>query len=270
MSCKENNNKPTNDDGTFFILDKSEILNDGQYLNHAKYYGKFVSGYNYHILEAIDKVQSTAMDGGGYFTGISANPTESPIGYNLQFNGYELIDAPRSTSYCSGASYSVFIESLNIISEKYNELKPDSIRLEAIRMQEPDGGRREDHIKYWGKWNANGFGSQFALVQYSGMGKEIFPSEARPGDFVNISWKSGNGHSVVFLSWIKDKDDNKYLHYWSSQKGTNGIGDQLVSIDRIKNIKIVRLISPKKINEFDVFNDKINTKIPGDIINFYK
>ncbi len=75
-------------------------------------------------------------------------------------------------------------------------------RLEAIRMQEPDGGRREDLIKFWGYWNADGFGTHFALVQYSRMGQEIRPAQLRPGDFVNISWKTGLGHSVIFLVWL--------------------------------------------------------------------
>lgn len=65
-------------------------------------------------------------------------------------------------------------------------------------MQEPDGGRREDEIKFWGKWNDDGFGNHFALVQYSQMGTTIKPIHARPGDFMNISWKKGGGHSVVF------------------------------------------------------------------------
>jgi hypothetical protein len=248
-------------------VDISEITTEAQHLSHWEKFGKAVTGYNGSVLKGIDKVQSTAMDGGGYFIGIKANPPESPIGYDLKFLDYELLDAPRKTSYCSGASYTAFIEGLNLIYQNEKFKKPDTDHLEAIRMQEPDGSRREDHVKFWGKWNADGFGSYYALVQYSGMGREIAPEEARPGDFANISWKSGLGHSVVFLSWVKDREQGKkYLLYWSSQKSTNGLGDQLVDVKKIKNIKIVRLTNPEKFATFDI-NKKIDVKqIKGDEI----
>jgi hypothetical protein len=79
---------------------------------------------------------------------------------------------------------------LNLIfKDKYNSL-PESL-VEIMRMQEKDGSRREDDVKFWGIWNTIGFGSHFALAQYSGLEKKkVFPAEARPvGDFVNISWK---------------------------------------------------------------------------------
>ena len=208
------------------------------------------------------------MDGGGYFIGKDSIPTEAPIGYNIKLFGQQMFDAPRKTSYCSGASYSSFIEALNFIAEDMKILKPDSNRMESMRLQEFDGGRREDHIKFWGKWNADGFGSHFALVQYSSMGKEVNPSQARPGDFANISWKSGGGHSVVFLAWVKDDIEKKYMLYWSSQRSTNGMSDQLVSLDRIKEVKIVRLTNPELINYFNVDNENINTKISGDNVSF--
>ena len=133
-------------------------------------------------------------------------------------------------------------------------------------MQEPDGGRREDEIKYWGKWNDDGFGSHYALVQYSGMGIEVKPKDALPGDFMNISWKKGAGHSVVFLGWTKDSEGNKGLVYWSSQKGTNGYCDvHLETLDRVKDVKIVRLTNPENVFTYDV-EKTVNRKIPGDKI----
>jgi len=269
MQCSSNNmNLPTEDDGNYFVLNKNDITDKAQHLEHYEFFSKYITGLNNYIFKGIDKVQSTAMDGGGYFIGLKADPPESPIGYDIEFFDTQIIDAPRTTSYCSGATYSAYIEAMNFISQDINLSKPDSARMESIRMQEIDGCRREDHVKLWGKWNADGFGSHFALVQYTGMGKEVSPSQARPGDFANISWKSGNGHSVVFLSWVKDDEGKKYMLYWSSQKGTNGLGDQLVSIDRIKNVKIVRLTNPEAIRSFDVNNENINRQIPGDDIIF--
>ncbi|MGE5399144.1 MAG: hypothetical protein ACM3S2_02000 [Ignavibacteriales bacterium] len=252
--------------GKWLVLSKKDISQGAHHTNHFKIFSKYTSGNNLAVLKGIDKVQAKAMDGGGYFIGKDSVPTESPTYYEVKLFNNSLITPPRHSSYCSGSSYSVLMETLNmILSKKGNKLSKD--RLEALRMQEPDGGRREDWIKYWGIWNADGFGSQYALVQYSGMGKEIKPEDARPGDFMNISWKTGIGHSVVFLGWYMDEDNKKNLVYWSSQKGTNGYGDQIVSLDRIKEVKIVRLTDPENLFNFDVAK-AISKDVPGDKITW--
>ena len=257
--------KPTSDNNTYFILPDTD-LNAGTYhTQHEKIFGKHVKGVNRAILKGIDIVQAHAMDGGGYFVGKDSIPTESPVYYNLQLFGKPLIETPRHSSYCSGASYTAFIEALNLLlPDGAKNISPE--RLEALRMQEPAGGRREDLIKFWGYWNADGFGTQYALVQYTKMGQEIKPAQLRPGDFVNISWKAGLGHSVIFLGWAIRDGDKKML-YWSSQRATNGYGDQLVSIQRIKEIKAVRLINLQNLFTFDI-GAPVSLQIPGDSINW--
>jgi hypothetical protein len=255
----------TTDDGSWFILSPDQLNLGPHHTKHLEVFGRSITGYNRAILAGIDKVQSKQSDGGGYFTGVKAVPAESPIGYPLKLLGQPMLSPPRSTSYCSGSSYSAFIESLNLIFDPSTHISPD--RLEALRMQEPDGGRREDGVKAWGNWNADGWGTQFALVQYTGAGTDIKPNQLRPGDFLNISWKSGNGHSVVFLGFAKDAVGKKSILYWSSQKGTNGLGDQMSSLDKIDEVKCVRLTDPQKLLTFDV-NKKIDNKVPGDKIKW--
>lgn len=248
---------------------QGEALPDGaQHTRHFERFGNGLPEANQAVLKGIDIVQATAMDGGGYFIGITANPPESPIGYDLKLGSHPLIEAPRSTSYCSGSSYSAFIEALNILfGERLKNLSPD--RTESLRMQEADGGRREDNVKYWGHWNADGFGNHFALAQYSGMGEVIDPRDALPGDFMNISWTNGGGHSVIFLGWgIDDLGKNRLL-YWSSQRGTNGLGDQFVDTDRISTVKVVRLTRPENVFTFDPSN-AVETKISGDSLSFLR
>ena len=264
VACAQAEDRPTTattDDGSWFILSPNQLNLGPHHTKHLEVFGKSITGYNRAILAGIDKVQSTQPDGGGYFTGVKAVPAESPIGYPIQFLGQPLLAPPRSTSYCSGSSYSAFIEGLNLIFDPSTSISPD--RLEALRMQEPNGGRREDGVKVWGNWNADGFGSQHALVQYTGAGTGIKPNQLRPGDFLNISWKSGNGHSVVFLGFHKDDAGKKYVMYWSSQKGTNGLGDQMSSLDKIVEVKCTRLTDPQKLLTFDV-NGKVNPKVQGD------
>jgi hypothetical protein len=248
----------------WLLLKPEDISSEPHNQEHFNIFSKYAKGYNLEVLKAIDSVQAHAMNGGGYFIGIDSIPTESPVGFNLKLLGKSLITPPRSTSYCSGSTYTVFITALNFIFQD-KRVKISDDRIEAMRMQEPDGSRREDWVKYWGIWNADGFGSQYAMVQYSNMGIDIKPENAIPGDFMNISWKSGIGHSVVFLGWYIDKNGNKNIVYWASQKGTNGYGDQIVSLDKIKNVKVVRLTEPERLLEFDI-NNKINNAIPGDKI----
>ena len=255
----------TRDNGGWLFLDSADIPTVPHHLNHEAEFQKYVGGYNRAVLKAVDIVQTHAMDGGGYFTGIQASPTESPIGYELKLFDRSLLDPPRTTSYCSGSTYAVLIEALNLIFPEGGS-KLSSERFESLRMQEPDGSRREDRIKFWGKWNDDGWGSHYALVQYSGMGEEIPPQRARPGDFMNISWTHGLGHSVVFLGWFK-RNGEMGMVYWSSQKGTNGFGD-IVScpLTSVKSVKIVRLTHPEKLFSFDI-QKPVNRDLPGDRIS---
>ncbi len=264
LSAAQGKNHVTTDNGTWLFIDTTDIPAIPQHLNHESIFTKYVDGYNLWVLKAVDIVQSHAMDGGGYFTGIKAKPTESPIGYDLKLFGNALLNPPRPTSYCSGSSYSVFIETLNLIfPEGSSTISPD--RFESLCMQEPDGSRREDHIKFWGKWNDDGWGTHYALVQYSGMGEEVTPERARPGDFANIAWSSGLGHSVVFLGWFK-KHDEQGMIFWSSQKSTNGFGDVVMCpLSKIASVKIVRLTHPEKIFTFDI-QQSVNRDVPGDAI----
>jgi hypothetical protein len=262
----QNHAGPTTDNGEWFVLAKTDLIAGTHHVRHAEIFGKYVKGYNYCALQGIDKVQATAMDGGGYFIGIKAVPTESPIGYKLKLFDRPLLEPPRTTSYCSGSTYAAFIEQLNLLFPDRGK-KLSYERYESIRMQEEDGGRREDTIKFWGKWNDDGFGSHYALVQYAKMGEEIKPRDARPGDFMNISWAKGGGHSVVFLGWYKDENGQKHIVYWASQTRTNGFGDEVIPLERIKEVKAVRLVHPENLFTFEV-STPVQRDIPGDKIDW--
>ncbi|MBI2416447.1 MAG: hypothetical protein HYV28_00780 [Ignavibacteriales bacterium] len=233
-----------------FLPDSSRaILNGAHHLNHFATFAGAAPGYNKFVIRAIDTVQKHAMDGGTYFIGIKAIPTESPVNYELKLGSRPLLTPPRPSSYCSGSTYAAFIETLNLLFPGIDSsLSAD--RLEALRMQEPDGGRREDNVKFWGRWNADGNGCKFALVDYSKMGMEVKAEDAKPGDFANISWTNGGGHSVVFLGWYLNGNGEKAILYWSSQKGTNGYGDQLSPLSKVADINFVRLTTPEAIMNY--------------------
>jgi hypothetical protein len=252
--------------GSWHVL-PAEILDmPAQHTRHAAVFSKGVPEFNKLVLKGVDAAQSNAMLGGGYFIGIKAEPTESPVGYPLCLLGKSLLDPPRPTSFCTGASYAAFIEALNLwMPSQSQTLGPH--RVEALRMQEPDGGRREDGVKFWGHWNADGFGNHFALVQYSQMGERIKPIDARPGDFLNISWKSGIGHSTVFLGWCLNREGEKAVRFWSSQQGTNGMGDQVSSLDTIRSVCVVRVNRPWRIYSYNP-GQTVDKKIVGDSVDW--
>jgi hypothetical protein len=232
------------------VLTPDELKAGPYHVRHAEIFGKDAPGDNLQVLRGVDAVQKTAPDGGGYFIGPKARPPESPIGYALALFGRPLLVPPRKTSYCSGASYSALIEALNLIFPSGLALSPE--RAEAMRMQEPDGGRREDRVKFWGNWNADDVGNDYALVRYSGMGTIVPPREARAGDFMNIHWKSGVSHSVVFLGWFTSPTEGKSALLWSSQPETNGLADWSAPLSRIDGVRVVRLTRPGALASFDV------------------
>ncbi len=232
-------------------------------MQHMAVYGNLSPEPNQAILAAVDRMQATAPDGGGYFTGIKAMPPESPIGVPLELLGHPLIHPPRTSSYCSGASYAAFIGGLDtLLQDRQNELSED--RFEAIRMQEPDGSRREDMVKLWGWWNADGPGSYYALGLYTPMGSRVNPIDAQPGDFCNIDWVNGPGHSVIFLGWDVEPDGQVSMRYWSSQKGTNGMGDQTKPLSTMTGFVFTRLTHPEGIFVFDPTKKMEKSKVEYD------
>lgn len=240
---------PTTNNQDWFFLSLETTDFEIQNTNHYQFYSDYVTGYNRFILKAIDLVQSTAMDGGGYFIGKYADPPESPIGYELSLFNYPIIDPPRTTSFCTGATYATFIEAMNEIYDG-TPVFLSSERMDALRMQEFDGSRRDDFCKFWGYWNAPA-GNVLSLTRYSEVGTEITPRDARPGDFVFIQNKNGTGHLVVFLHYFFDEDMEIHMKYWSSQNRTDGMGDASSEWENIDYIKVVRLTNPIDIFLFD-------------------
>ena len=216
------------------------------HISHLRKFGFQSPGINRVVLRAVDIVQSTEPDGGGYFIGVKADPPESPIGYRVTLFDRPLLSPPRCSSYCSGATYAVLMTALGLLLPPSRPPISESI-LEAVRMQEPDGSRREDTVKLYGWWNADGPGSLYALCGFSQMGIRVSPKDALPGDFCNINWVKGPGHSVVFLGWEPTAEGEPGMRFWSSQASTNGLGDKTVPVSSIAGFVFTRLTAPEKL-----------------------
>lgn len=212
------------------------------HVNHQAVYGQDAPEINQAVLMAIDDIQKNAPDGKGYFMKSGA----TPIGMPLKLAGYSIVNPNRKTSYCSGASYAAFIGALDTVTSSFqDELGEEQV--EALRMQDSSGKYREDMSKMWGCWNADGPGSLYALSMFSKLGVRVDPLDAKPGDFCNLDWRSGYGHSVVFLGWDTTPEGEMAMRFWSSQKSTNGLGDRTAPLSTIKSFVFSRLTNPEEI-----------------------
>lgn len=231
------------------LLSPGRLSLGAHHSRHAEAFGEWAEGFGRTVLQGVDAVQARSPEGGGYYVGRSLRPRESPVDYELRLFGFPLLAPPRSSSYCSGATYAAFVEALNLLfPDGSAKLGPG--RLEELRMQERDGATRLDYVKVWGNWNSQ-WGHELALVSLTGMGEKVPPERARPGDFVNISWRAGKGHAAVFLGWA-ERDGSLQMLFWSSQKHTHGYGDRLVPLSKIKEARFVRLTHPERVFTFPV------------------
>ena len=107
-----------------------------------------------------------------------------------------------SPSYCSGATYLVFMKTIEVLREK-GALHLDHATLESLMIR----GQR-DGEGIWGRWNANGPGTA-RLFHEMNLGENFDDyAAAQPGDFMKIFWspevgKAEHGHSVIYLGMEK-------------------------------------------------------------------
>jgi hypothetical protein len=66
---------------------------------------------------------------------------------------------------------------------------------------------------------------------------------------------------------VNDENGQKHIVYWASQTRTNGFGDEAIALERIKEVKAVRLVHPENLFTFDV-NTPVRRDIPGDKIDW--
>lgn len=120
---------------------------------------------------------------------------------------------PQGRTYCCGVTLEAFHAAWERWLDKYGEPEDNPLTPETWRQFQ----------RYWFVLETNGPGPSLALEEF-GLGRTIEPEEALPGDFVQIWRRQGSGHSVIFLSWVRDEDGEiAGFRYWSSQPGTDGI-----------------------------------------------
>ncbi len=197
--------------------------------------------YNALVLEAI----GVMPQGGGYaVTREAALRLRTAV--NLDHGGSTLRVTPRGAtpSYCSGATYLVFLEVLKTLQAKGQlQLSPEVLSALLITGQ-PDG------VGIWGRWNANGPGTARLFHELKlGPNFEEY-AKARPGDFMKIFWtkevgKRERGHSVVYLGHGV-RDGVEVVRFWSSNQ-PDGYGVKEVPRSKVAYTLFSRLEQPGRI-----------------------
>lgn len=195
--------------------------------------------FNAIVLEQIRKMP----EGGGYATtrdahrALNSSVALSPLGLRVE-------SSKAQPSYCSGATYLLFLKTL-AEAEKQGLCPPATSSSESLLPK-----AMADGVGIWGRWNANGPGTA-RLFHELGLGKNFTSwGQARPGDFMKIFWSSDvgkkeRGHSVVFLG-METKDGVEHVRFWSSNK-PGGYGEKSVPKSKVAAAIFSRLEYPSNI-----------------------
>lgn len=190
--------------------------------------------------------------GGGYATTTGAHDALSSAA-RFEPSGLRIRAESAMPSYCSGATYLVFLKSLGELQRR-GHLHIDRATWAALLP-----AKVADGVGVWGRWNANGPGTP-RLFHELGLGPNFSEiSRAKPGDFLKIFWtdevgRDERGHSVVFLG-LESRDGTEYVRFWSSNK-PGGYGEKSVARSKIARTIFSRLESPARIAAVTTLADR--------------
>jgi len=151
---------------------------------------------------------------------------------DIEYNGRIVAEGdPQARCHCSGLTWEIFMRALDAYNRDhtpkvFSSWNDDEVRRFRRLWFGADGNKRCIH-------NA---------VLTFGIGFEIKNKDnAKPGDFVQFWRGAGSGHSVIFDHWVRDEEGRiTALHYWSSQKKTNGIGYNTETVGGEKGIDLAQ------------------------------
>jgi len=194
------------------------------------------AGLNGLILEQMGKMPSGGKYSISHFAKIKLQSAA-----HFESGKFFVIPTKPYVSFCSGATYLVFIKTVEELRDR-GQLQLDYATLNQLIIRDQHDGEG-----IWGRWNANGPGTA-RLFHELGLGHNFTDfSQAQPGDFMKIFWntnvgKSESGHSVIFLG-TTNHSDGEYVRFWSSNTGM-GYGEKEVPRSKIANAIFSRLETP--------------------------
>lgn len=198
----------------------------------------------------LEQIRSMPVGGGYAITreahaALSSAATWTPEGLKIKADA-------ATPSYCSGATYLLFLKSLATAQKRGALSLSDDVWKKLLPSRDADG------VGIWGRWNANGPGTA-RLFHELKLGRNFTSfDEALPGDFLKIFWtdavgKKEYGHSVVYLG-LEKKDGVEHVKFWSSNK-PNGYGEKSVPRSKVARALFSRIENPE--------NTSLVLKIPA-------
>jgi hypothetical protein len=194
------------------------------------------AGYNALVLEQVRKMPSGGKYSVSHFATVRLQSAA-----HFESGKFFVIPTKPYVSFCSGATYLVFIKTVEELRNR-GQLQLDFATLNQLIIRD-----QRDGEGVWGRWNANGPGTG-RLFYELGLGRNFTDfSQAQPGDFMKIFWNNNvgrreSGHSVIFLGTTQHRD-GEYVRYWSSNIGM-GYGEKEVPRSKIANAIFSRLETP--------------------------
>jgi len=194
----------------------------------------FAGNCNDLVLEQVTKMPKGGRYSVSHFAKIRLESS-------AHFESGKFFIIPAGPSFCSGATYLVFIRTIEALRER-GQLRLDYGTLERLIIRDQHDGEG-----IWGRWNANGPGTA-RLFHELRLGRNFDNiDQAKPGDFMKIFWsravgRNEHGHSTIFLG-MENRPDGQYVRYWSSNV-PSGYGEKSVPRSKIAYALFSRLETP--------------------------
>jgi hypothetical protein len=194
------------------------------------------SDYNGLVLEQIKQMPQGGRYSVSHFAKICLERSA-----HFESGKFFILPSAASPSFCSGATYLVFIRTIEALRAR-SELHLDYSTLEQLIIRDQHDGEG-----IWGRWNANGPGTA-RLFHELGLGRNFDNfDQAKPGDFMKIFWsrqvgKNEHGHSTIFLG-MENHQDGQYVRFWSSNI-RSGYGEKSVPRSKVAYAIFSRLETP--------------------------
>jgi len=160
-------------------------------------HGSFAADYNGVILEQVKQMPQGGRYSVSHFAKIRLQSS-------AHFESGKFFIVPAGPSFCSGATYLVFIRTIEALRAR-GELHMDYATLEKLIIRD-----QRDGEGIWGRWNANGPGTARLFHELQlGRNFDNF-DQASPGDFMKIFWsrqvgKMSTDTPQFFSEWRIDR-----------------------------------------------------------------
>ena len=195
--------------------------------------------------EVLSSIQS--MPTGRGYDASQAAVDRLAASVTLQGNGFKQDLNKAGSTFCSGATYLVFLRTIERLGTTNSLSQQNLIRLANLGVQ--------DGEEVFGRWNANGPGTAKLFADLNCGVNFTSYAHARPGDFFKMWWTEAigrreRGHLVVYIS-----QTSTTVTYWSANQ-PNGYGTKTVAKSKIKHCIFSRLSAPQNLTNISKLSPK--------------